>query len=318
MVKYEELVISSGGVYIVHFVGALRALHSYFPINRFKYYTGCSAGAILCLLLVCGYDIEELYDLILKTDITEYQDLKIAHFLESYGFDHGEKVGELFKTLLKAKGFHEHITFLELFEYTHKVLTISVSNITKECAEYHNIFSTPYAKVIDSVLMSMNIPILFKPIRRTITYMGQLQENHYYVDGAIFDPFPWRVMKRVMPHKKLGIFHYRQRNEGNHSPHIMESFQSYFLHLLSMVERDMMREKYKHIKDKQIFYIDDPNIHMIDFQMSADMKRVYIKDTERKFELFYLAKERTHYLSQKYFNLWHYKMKMKIKIKEMK
>ncbi len=89
--RYEELVISSGGIYIVHYVGALLSLNKYFPLQHFKYYTGCSAGSILSLLLVCGYSIEELYEEILQLDITEHQDIKISNFLEEYGFDNGQK-----------------------------------------------------------------------------------------------------------------------------------------------------------------------------------------------------------------------------------
>jgi predicted acylesterase/phospholipase RssA len=314
---YEELVISSGGIYIVHYVGALLSLNKYFPLHYFKYYTGCSAGSIISLLLVCGYSIEELYEEILNLDITEYQDIKIANFLEEYGFDNGEKFYILFKKYFDKKNINHNITFLELFEKTHKILTFSVTNITKQCSEYHNVFSTPYMKVIDSLLMSMNIPILFKPIKKTLTYMGNYQENHYYLDGALLDPFPWKVIKKINPSKKIGIFQHNPNQNNNiiQEFNFMSDFQSYFMKIIKTFEKDMLKEKYKFLKDeknvKNIFMIHDPNINMIDFQMSPEIKKLYIKDTEQKFEIFYLHKQRTQYLSHKYFYLWYQKIKNK-------
>ncbi len=313
---YEELVISSGGIYIVHYIGALMGLDKYYPLECFKYYTGCSAGSILSLLLVCGFSIQELYEELLQIDLTEYQELKIANFLEHYGFDNGEKFYQLAKKFMQKKGISEHITFLELFEKTHKILTFTITNITKQSSEYHNVFSTPYSKVIDSLLMSMNIPILLKPIKRSLTYMGNYQENHYYLDGALLDPFPWKVIKKVAPTKKIGIFQYSQREEkrGEEEGSVfMDSLQSYFMRILKTCEKDMLREKYKFLKDekqmKQIFTIYDPNINMVDFQMSSEVKRLYVESTRTKFETFYLKKQRVEYLSKKYFILWYSKYK---------
>ncbi len=309
---YEELVISSGGIYLVLYIGALKGLHKYFPLERFKYYTGCSAGAILSLLLVCGYSIDELYQLIQEIQIADYQEIKFANFLEEYGFDNGKKCQELLKTLLQKKGFHEHITFLELFEKTQKILTFATTNITKQCSEYHNLFSTPYMKVLHSVCMSMNVPILFKPIQYSLTYMGNFQENHYYVDGALLDPFPWRVIKKVSPFRKIGIFQYsREGLEETQQHHFMESFQYYIMRMIKTVERDMIKEKYKHFKSKNIFFISDPRIQPIDFYMSREMKRMYMNEYEEKYECYYLQRARTHYLSKKYFTLWYQKSKDK-------
>ena len=51
---YEELIISSGGIYIIHYIGALMGLNKYFPLEKFIYYTGCLAGVILSTMLLLG------------------------------------------------------------------------------------------------------------------------------------------------------------------------------------------------------------------------------------------------------------------------
>ena len=312
---YEELIISSGGIYIVHYIGALIGLNKYFLLEKFKYYTGCSAGGILCTLLVLGYNIEEIKNILLELDITEYQDIKIANFIDTYGFDNGEKFRNLFKSYLIKKGFNYHTTFLELFEKSHKILTLTVTNITKKQVEYHNIFSTPYMKVLDSLLMSMNIPILFKPIKYTLTYMGQLQEEHYYLDGGLIDPFPWKVIKKVIPLKKFGIFKH-ENNQNNYNQELnnnyMDSFQNYFMNMIETILKDYTKERYKFLKDEKInknIFIFNDHLNSIDFSMSYEMKKIYINKTEKLFDEFYFKMKRTIYLSKKYFNIWYQKIK---------
>ncbi len=317
---YEELIISSGGIYIVHYIGALIGLNKYMPLEKFKYYTGCSAGGVLCTLLVLGYTIEEIKTILLENDITEYQDLKIANFIDNYGFDNGDKCRTFFKAFFTKKGFHSNITFLELYEKNPKILTLTVTNITKKSVEYHNIFSTPYMKVLDSVLMSMNIPILFKPIKYSLTYIGNYQEDHYYLDGSLIDPFPWKVIKKVNILKKIGIFKsdYQENVQNNHLIEnqnlFMDTFQNYFMNMIETILKDITKEKYKFLKDdkisKNIFIFND-HLNSIDFSMSSEMKKIYMNKTEQLFNDFYLKSRRTYYLSKKYFYLWYNKIKNK-------
>lgn len=306
---FEELVISSGGIFIVHYIGALMALEKHYPLRGFKYFTGCSAGGILSALLVLGYSGEELCEVIAGIDITEYQELKIANLITHYGFDSGEKFYELFKKLMNDKGFSENTTFLELFERTHKILTLTVLNITKQAPEYHNVFSTPYARVIDAIQMTMNIPILFKPIKKTVTYMNQVQDGHHYIDAGIIEPFPWKVIKRVPYHRKLGIFRFEGHGGANRvmDGKYMDSFNDFFGQLIQTLSIDVMKEKYKFLRDErhsQNIFLFDEHLNAINFEMTPEIKRLYMRSLYGKFEEFFLRNLRTRYLASKYVALW--------------
>lgn len=92
MVKvYDELVISSGGTKGIALMGALNNFSDVYPINKIKYFTGCSVGAIICLLLNIGYSINELNDIILKINYDLFQEIKLLNLLEKCGFDDGTK-----------------------------------------------------------------------------------------------------------------------------------------------------------------------------------------------------------------------------------
>ncbi len=306
---YEELVLSSGGMYIIHYLGALQALQKYYPIEKFKYYTGCSAGAILSFAFNLGFSVEELINVALELDISECQDLKIGNLLDNYGFDDGTGFYFLYVRLMATKGYTPNITFIELYEKTGKILTLTTTNITKSCSEYHNFLTTPHLKIIDSVLMSMSIPIIFQPVKRSFYYNNVYQENHYYIDGGVMDPFPFKVIKKVPIEKKLGIFEYSGNEETNK---FMESVSSFTLHLISMFTKQFLKEKYKFLKDektKQNIFLFSDNLNAIDFSMSVEIKRLYMKNTKDKFEKFYLENKRKHYLESKYFSIWYSKIK---------
>ena len=162
MVKvYDELVISSGGIKGIALMGALNNFSDVYPINKIKYFTGCSIGAIICLLLNIGYSINELNDIILKINYDLFQEIKLLNLLEKCGFDDGTKFLNFLKATIINKGYNHNITFKELYDLTGKVLTICVVNITQGVAEYHNYHNTPNLSVILSAKMSSNIPILF-------------------------------------------------------------------------------------------------------------------------------------------------------------
>jgi predicted acylesterase/phospholipase RssA len=191
---FDEIIISSGGNKGIALIGALNKFFNYYPIQRIKYYTGTSIGALICLLLNIGYTINELNDIIFKIDFLVFQELKIVNLIDKLGLDEGNKFTNLFKALVINKNLNINITFKELYVITNKVLTISVANISRGIVEYHNYLNTPDLNIILSLRMSMNVPILFCPI---------LYNNNYYIDGALLEPFPYFYNKNT---KKIGFW----------------------------------------------------------------------------------------------------------------
>lgn len=324
---FKECVIGSGGVYIVHKMGALRALHSFQPLHSFSYYTGCSAGSILSMLIVLGYEVEEMVELIQTMDFAENLDLKIKGFLDHYGLDNGDRFYQLAKSIMERKGFDPHLTFLELYTLQPKILTFCVANLTRGEAEYHNLFTTPHLRVIESLMMSIHIPFLLKPIKKTLVYKGRLQKNHVYVDGALYDPFPYRIMKRVPPHQKLGIYkmsrglvlpgregHVSEVESGKEdltSP-FMESFSSYAMHIVESVVNHHTRHRYRFLFEdrylRNIYCIPD-TISAIDFSIDSSIKMRYLREHDEKFTHFYKSLIRKNYLAKKYMAIWRARIK---------
>jgi predicted acylesterase/phospholipase RssA len=55
VVYFDELIISSSGNKGFALIGCLDEFSKNYPFEKIKYYTGTSAGAIICLLINLGH-----------------------------------------------------------------------------------------------------------------------------------------------------------------------------------------------------------------------------------------------------------------------
>jgi hypothetical protein len=295
---FNEIIISSGGNKGIALIGALNEFFNRYPIKKIKYYSGCSVGSIICLLLNIGYNINELNEILFKINFGNFQELKVRNLLEKCGFDEGIKFTNFFKALLLNKNFNQNITFSELYRLTDKILTITVVNITKGITEYHNYINTPDLSVVLSVRMSINIPILFSPI---------FYSNCYYVDGALLDPFPFFYNKNTI---KIGFWlfekyelNFIRNSEVTFVDQLLSSF-SYTTELLKIVYINYIKNKYKKIP-KNVIYIDfdfvTENIHLFEVNHTERLKMFNIG--RKKCIIFFKRKNNT-FLKKKYFRRW--------------
>jgi len=299
MTFLNELIISSGGNKGLAIIGSLDELLKYYPIKNFKYLTGCSMGAFLCFLLNIGYTINELKEILFTMNFEIFQDLKIINIIEKCGFDEGIKFTNFLKAIILNKNFDQNITFKELFDLTGKILTITVTNITKGICEYHNVFTSPDMSLLISLRMTTNIPILFSPI---------LYNNNYYLDGALLDPYPYFYHKNT---KKLGLwiftkyeFDFLNNSDTKFVDNTHNTF-SYFIDLLKILYSNYIKKFYKKIP-KNTIYIDF-NFNHASFNLSKDDRLFLYNIGDKKSKKFFhkiYKQKRKKYLALKYFKIW--------------
>jgi predicted acylesterase/phospholipase RssA len=302
--KYNEIIISSGGIKGISAMGALNEFSKNYPINKIEYFTGCSVGSMICLFLNLGYTINELNDIILKINFSIFQEIKLINLIEKCGLDEGVKFTNFLKASIMNKGFNNSITFKELYELTGKILTICVVNITKGIPEYHNYLTTPSLSIFLSVRMSINIPVLFSPI---------LYNDCYYVDGGLLDPFPYYYIKNT---NKFGLwlfdkheFKFIKESDGSFVNNLSSSF-NYVIELLKIVYTNYMKKYYKKIT-KNVIYIDiDYNsLNKDTFYIPEEDRFILFNIGKKKFNIYYKKyhkRIKKRYLMMKYFNLWRY------------
>ena len=297
--KFNELIIGSGGLSGLSYIGSLKVLNQYYPLKNFKYFTGCSAGAMLCTLINVGFNVNEIEKIILEINIEDFIEFKISNLLSIGGFVDNTKIKNLFKSMFLNKNIDLNITFNDLYVKTEKILTLNSVNQTLNKVEYFNYINTPDMIVLDALMMSMNVPLICPPIK---------YNNYIYFDGALLDPYPYNYIKDT---RKIGIIVFTRQmesiilkdNNENVNRFNGENHFEIFINNIFLIYNNYLKFFYKK-KIKNTIYI------ICEFQnktnLSYDDKTNLFLKGEKKANLFFrkkIKKLKKYYLLKKYFHL---------------
>jgi len=168
------LVLSGGAARGFAHAGAIKALEEN-NINA-DIVSGVSAGSIVGSFYCDGFSPEEIYDIFLKNKVFEFVNLK----LRKHGLLDISGLKKVLEKNLRTKNIENLPT----------PLIIAATNLEKGLTTY---FSE--GKLVDLVLASSSIPVLFNPT--TI-------DNITYVDGGVTNNFPVEPLKDKC-NKLIGI-----------------------------------------------------------------------------------------------------------------
>jgi predicted patatin/cPLA2 family phospholipase len=194
----DTICIGSGGLKGISFISALNYLEkqNYINFKKINRYTCVSVGCIIGILLVIGYEINEIYNL---TKEINYDDIKpclnLDLMIDKYGFDNGENIIDWLINIMLKKINNPNISFLELYQLTKKEIYIATTNFSKNTEKIFNYKDTPNVPVILAIRMSISIPLIYTPV---------MFENDYYVDGALTNNV--YIIKKSDPEKTLVIY----------------------------------------------------------------------------------------------------------------
>ena len=182
--KPDILVLGSGGGKGYLQLGALLNLETNNIIDNVIAYVGCSVGAVIGLLLVAGYDVQEIIEEV--TAIELFLDIYHVSLKDSRlneGLISNQSIHDLLCRMLREKfGFVP--TLHQLYQATGKVFTTVTVNITHPRVEYMSHETEPGISSVEAVMLSMNIPFLFYRLR---------YKSCTYIDGAYGDPYPINI-----------------------------------------------------------------------------------------------------------------------------
>jgi predicted acylesterase/phospholipase RssA len=189
---YNGLVLSAGAAGGYYHLGALHAIWTETSaLKNVKYIAGSSVGAALALLLACGYQPVELFATLCTKDINKVFEFEIANLSTEWGLIDNKKLYEYLECLVLDK-MNYIPTLKQLQEDTGKTLIIPSWCVTHSHNEHQTYFTPtthPDINVIDAVMCSSNIPVLFTKAK---------VDDHLWIDGAIFDKCPAGKIKSYM------------------------------------------------------------------------------------------------------------------------
>lgn len=199
MIPPRCLVLSSGGIRGLAFVGALLELKKRKLLNHIQEILGVSIGSLFGLGLCLKYSIEEMYMLGSNMDFTLLMnidpDLAFEYF-EKFGIDDGSQLKKFVSSILKAKGYDINITFQELFEKTNYYFRCFATDLNNCIYKEFSYKETPHENVLFGVVASMTIPCFYIP---------QMKDNILYVDGAVLNTYPIEYVSEENKNHALGF-----------------------------------------------------------------------------------------------------------------
>jgi NTE family protein len=185
--KYTNLVIGGGGLNGYYFLGTLKYLYENNLLD-IKKILGVSIGSVIAYLLIIGYDIQFLIDILLKINIQKYvPEINLDTILDEYYLFDNTKFNKFIEYLTKKKNIDINITLSELYQKTKIDFIIGTVNISDHIYEYVSHTTYPNLNVLTALKMSYAIPLLFKPV---------IHNNMFYIDGAVMNNFPIKYFKK--------------------------------------------------------------------------------------------------------------------------
>jgi predicted acylesterase/phospholipase RssA len=167
------------GIYA--FLGRLKSMGT--TLDSVKEVSGSSAGSILALFWAMGMSVDDMIDVSLNVDISEFVKLNIGTFFNKFGFVEIEPIRE---KLVDICGCDP--TFREL----EKKIYVSAFCLNTSKTEYFSVDTHPDMKVIDAVCMSIAIPMIFA----SSEYNGNT-----YIDGGTVEEYPMNPFMDKKPHE---------------------------------------------------------------------------------------------------------------------
>ena len=265
--NFNSLCISSGGVKGIVMLGALHYFYISGNLKNLKYFAGTSVGSIIVFLLSVGYSPLEILTFSCDDEITKpFQNINLLNISNIHGIFHNKIIGNFIEFKIKQKLGGKSPTFIEYFKDYGKYLVIPVYCLSEPVEKRKVICSpddTPDMKIIDSVILSCNIPIIFEKA---------VYNDKVYIDGAYTSNFPVKYLEERISYnenhddyKILGITLKSDNNE-------LENLLDYII----AIQNIPIAEQYEKLSDTsnlKIINVDCPKeISIINFKLSTSKK----------------------------------------------
>jgi predicted acylesterase/phospholipase RssA len=197
---FSTLVVSGGSVSCVVFIGCIKYLIETSQLKGIHTFIGTSFGALLSFMLCLGFDDNDIINQIKRfASLQEENSINIENIINIFytlGIDNGELIKTITEGCLQETLNVTDITFLDFAKKTGKDLVITACRLRDLQDVYFSVDNTPNVSVIQALLASTAIPILFCPV--TI-------DKELYIDAGIMINFPINYVKNHRLKDVLGI-----------------------------------------------------------------------------------------------------------------
>ena len=265
----KNIVFSGAGLRIYTFVGFIKALNEHDLLKNITSVIGTSSGALIAVLCVLNFTYNEIEEIVLKINTANLKNINsenIINFFSDYGIDDGKNFERIIKIILNIKVKNENITFKELYEITNKKLIITATCVNSMDIEFFDHISTPDISIIKVLLMSISIPIIFKPVKL---------DNKYYVDGGMISHYPIDYFKDYKD-ETLGVLVTTSLNKFKE----INNIKDYIYNIMSCPFTNLVKNCYNNYKENTVL-VENNNVDFLDFNIEYNTKIGLIEEGYR-------------------------------------
>lgn len=276
----KHLVISGGGPAMLQYISSIQYLNenNILDLNNIESIYGTSAGSIVAVLLALKYDWETLNDYIIQRPWHELFHLKINYIFDAYknkGIYNKSIVEKVFKPLLDAKDIPIGITLKDFYEYSKIEIHFFSFEINQFKTEDISYLTHPNISLIDAIMMSSSIPLLFTPI---------IMENKCYIDGGVCANYPLKycIDSGKNEDEILGFcnqYDCQQKNYIDSESNLLDLVLCLFFKTFDNLTSNLVNPK---IKYEIIFDVKYISLHYLKSAITSKemRKEIYQKGTE--------------------------------------
>ena len=220
MVRYpfRNLVFQGGGVKASAYHGALRVLEDEEILPQIERVAGASAGAAVAAMLSMHLDVDEIvniygtYDIeqimvvrsgnmpdsnstpnILRRELERIQNsfTSVTRLATKFGWYSSEYSYQWMQDIVAKYGRGDGMaTFAQFRQWGYRDLYIVVTNLSTHTAEVFSADTTPYVSVVDALLMTQALPVVFEALQFDGQEFGR---GDFYSDGGILINYPLQI-----------------------------------------------------------------------------------------------------------------------------
>jgi len=258
----KVLVLSGGGIKGLDYIGVFKALEELKYLDNLNIFAGSSVGALMLALLTIGYNPDEMYEFIKKFNLDKIKSIDIVNFLKCFGLDDGIKIEHVLKRLIKAKGYNEEITLLELYKLTKKKLIFTTVCINTLDVIYLSHENYQDLQLYKAIRMSISIPWFYTPVE---------YKNKLYIDGGCVDNYPIQLFKDKLE-EVLGIYLIDTKDYVE----VIDNLETYTWRIIQCFMRGFTFNSKKGFENDTI-EIDVGSINIINYEIDNNKKKEIYK-----------------------------------------
>ena len=262
----KNIVFSGAGLRIYTFLGFIKALNEYDLLKNITSIIGTSSGSLIAILCILDFTYNEIEEIILKINASNLKNINsdnIINFFKDYGVDDGKNFERIINIILKTKVKNENITFKELYELTNKRLIITATCVNTMDIEYFDYQSTPDISIKKVLLMSISIPLIFKPVKL---------DNKYYVDGGLISHYPIDFFKDEKD-ETVGVLVTSSLNKFME----IHNIKDYIYNIMSCSFINLIKNCYNNYKENTVL-VENNNVNFLDFNIEYNTKISLIEE----------------------------------------